>query len=316
MVSPKIRLGISLQNYFFSDEYISFKELVDAAVLAEDLGFHSVWVWDHLVLGSKKFYPLHDSFIVLSAVASHTSRVRLGTGVYLLPLRNPLAVAKQLISIDHLSNGRITFGVAAGWYEREFKACGVPFKKRGEILVRYVNIIKRLLTEEFVDGVYDGLEFDKIRVEPKPVQKPHPPIWLGGYVEKALERVGAVGDGWVSYFYTPLSFRKSWEKILAYAEKHGRGGVKLDNCVMVPALIDKNRETAMKRVTVFVNKYCDLPPWSEASVESSLAGNRDECLQQMELFQANGVRELVMVPVFENTGQIKERIAELAKTLL
>ncbi|MCS7136897.1 MAG: LLM class flavin-dependent oxidoreductase, partial [Candidatus Caldarchaeum sp.] len=294
-MSSKIKIGISLQNYFTSDDYISFKELVDTAKLAEDLGFHSVWVWDHLVLGSKKYYPVHESLIVHAAVASHTSRVRLGTGVYLLTLRNPLSVAKQLTAIDHLSNGRITFGVAAGWYEREFKACGVPFKKRGEILVRNISIIKRLLTEDYVDGVYDGLEFDKVRVEPKPVQKPHPPIWLGGYVEKALERVGMVGDGWVSYFYTPSSFRKSWEKIANYAAKHGRNASVLDNCVMVPALIDNDRQTAMKKVNLYVSRYCDLPPWSEASVESSVAGSRDECIQQVGLFQESGVKELVLI---------------------
>ncbi|MEM1937607.1 MAG: LLM class flavin-dependent oxidoreductase [Candidatus Caldarchaeum sp.] len=315
-MSSKVRLGITLQNYFASDDYISFKELLETAKLAEDLGFHSVWVWDHLVLGSRKYFPIHESYVVLSAVAAHTTRVRLGTGVYLLTLRNPLAVAKQLTAIDHLSGGRITFGVAAGWYEKEFKASGVPFNKRGEILVKYVNIIKRLLTEDYVDGVYNGLQFDKVRLEPKPVQKPHPPIWLGGYVEKALERVGMIGDGWVSYFYTPSSFKKSWEKIQGYANKHGRSAEKLDNCVMVPALIDETRDSAMKKVNSYVSRYCDLPPWSEASVDSALAGSRDECLLQVERYRESGVRELVLMPVFESPKQVNERVREIGRALL
>jgi len=311
-----IKIGIALQNYFWSDEYIHPKQLIKTATLAEELGFDSVWVWDHIILGSKRYYPVHESFMVLAAVAAHTSKIRLGTGVYILPLRNPVVVAKQLATLDHLSDGRITFGVAAGWYEREFKAVGVPFKKRGEILVRNIMLVKKLLSEEVVEGVYNGFDLDKVRIEPKPVQKPHPPIWLGGYVEKALERVGMLGDGWISYFYKPSSFFNSWQKILNYAKKHGRNTVEISNCLILPALIADNRETGMKRVSDFVRKYCDLPPWSEASVESALTGSKEECREYLNRYIESGVKEIVLMPVFENVSQINLKLNDLAKALL
>ncbi|MDJ0270799.1 MAG: TIGR03619 family F420-dependent LLM class oxidoreductase [Aigarchaeota archaeon] len=311
-----IRFGVALQNYVAAGESISFRDLIDAARLAEELGYSSVWVWDHLILGSRRFYPIHESLIVLSAVAAHTEQVKLGTGVFLLALRNPVVVAKQVAALDHLSNGRVVFGVAAGWYEREFRACGVPFGRRGEVLETNVEILKRLWSEESVSGRYGSYEFSNVRLEPKPVQKPHPPIWMGGYVEKALMRIGRIADGWVSYFYTPESFKKGWEKILSYARQSGRDVSKLSNCVMLPALLARDRRSGLEAVSKFVEKYCDLPPWSEASVESALTGSARECVEYAEQFARSGAEELVLMPVFSNISEIREKVRELSDSVI
>ena len=311
-----MKFGLALQNYVAWDEEITFKELIEHARLAEELGFNSVWAWDHIILGTKRFYPIHESLIVLAAAASHTERVKLGTGVFLLALRNPVAAAKQVVSLDHLSRGRIILGVATGWYEREFKACGVDFSRRGKILEEYVGILKRLWTEELVNGRYGEYEFSNVRLEPKPVQKPHPPIWMGGYVDNALRRVARIADGWVSYFYTPENFRESWEKILSYASHYDREASKLSNCVMIPALMHRSREEGLRVVGEFVNRYCDLPPWSKASVESALTGNRSECIEYVERFEEAGVKELVLMPVFSKVHEIRGRIKELADGII
>lgn len=311
-----MHFGLALQNYVAWDEKITFNELIEHAKTAEDLGFNSVWVWDHIILGSKRFYPIHESLIVLSAVASHTSRVKLGTGVFLLALRNPVSVAKQIAALDHLSNGRIILGVAVGWYEREFKACGVDFKKRGKILEMNVEILKRLLSEETVSGTYGVYEFSNVRLEPKPVQRPHPPIWMGGYVENALRRVARMADGWVSYFYTPSNFGESWRNILNYSREYGREESNLSNCVMIPALIHNSREEGLKVVERFVNRYCDLPPWSKASVDSALTGSRRECIEYVESFEEADAKELVLMPVFNKVSEIRERIRELADNVI
>ena len=123
----KIRFGLALQNYVAPGESISPRTLVEHAIKAEELGYFSVWVWDHILLGSKSVFPVHDSLTTLTAVAATTKRVRLGTGILVLSVRNPVVLAKQVATLDNLSEGRVTLGVAAGWYEREFQACGYPF---------------------------------------------------------------------------------------------------------------------------------------------------------------------------------------------
>src|SRR5271157_958144 len=206
----RIKFGLTLQNYVAPGETISPKTLIKHATRAEELGFSSVWVWDHILLGSKSVFPVHDSLTMLAAVAARTERVRLGTGILVLSIRNPVVLTKQVATLDNLSEGRITLGVAAGWYEREFQACGYPFDTRCRTLQTNIEIMKRLWTENAVTGEYGQYSFKNVTMEPKPVQKPHPPLWMGGYVDSVLRRVGKLADGWISYFYTPQSFEKSW----------------------------------------------------------------------------------------------------------
>ena len=108
--------------------------MVQHAIKAEELGYSSIWVWDHILLGSKSVFPVYDSLTMLTAVAATTKRVRLGTGILVLSIRNPVVLSKQVATLDSLSGGRVTLGVAAGWYEREFQACGYPFDSRGRTL--------------------------------------------------------------------------------------------------------------------------------------------------------------------------------------
>ena len=95
----------------------------------EELGYDSLWVWDHILLGVEPNFPIIDSLTLLTAIAARTSRIKLGTGILVLPLRNPVVLAKQLASMDQLSNGRLLMGMASGWYKREFDAVGVPFEQ-------------------------------------------------------------------------------------------------------------------------------------------------------------------------------------------
>jgi alkanesulfonate monooxygenase len=312
----RIKFGIALQNYVAADEYIHPRELIDVASLAEELNFNSVWVWDHLILGSKRFFPIHESLTILSAVASHTQRVKLGTGVYLLSLRNPLVVAKQITTIDNLSDGRVVFGVASGWYEREFKACGIDFRRRGEILEQKIMILKKLWMEDVVNEKVGEYEFVNVRIEPKPLQRPHPPILMGGYVDKVLQRIAKLSDGWVSYFYKPTSFENSWRKICNYCKIYGKDVSTFTNCDMVPALVSRNREEGLELVKSYVHRYCDLPPWSEASVESSITGRPRECVEYVEQYIEAGVKELVLIPAFSNLSEVKDRVRELGDKIV
>ncbi len=315
-VTGKIKFGLALQNYVATGETIHPKDLVAQAVRSEELGYNSVWVWDHILLGSRNVFPVYDSLTILTAVATETTRVRLGTGVLVLSLRNPVVLAKQVATMDNLSGGRITLGIAAGWYQREFQACGIPFETRGRILQVNVEVMKRLWTEDRVTGSYGQNELHNVNMEPKPLQKPHIPIWMGGYTDPVLKRVGRLADGWISYFYTPESFSKSWKKALESVQRNGKQPNQFGNCDMVPGRVDVNDEDGSKVTNAFISKYCDLPAWSEATPNSAITGTRKTCINKIEQYLQAGVQELVIMPAVKDLVEVKEQIEVFGKEIL
>lgn len=312
----KIRFGLALQNYVAPGESISPRTLVEHAIKAEELGYFSVWVWDHILLGSKSVFPVHDSLTTLTAVAATTKRVRLGTGILVLSVRNPVVLAKQVATLDNLSEGRVTLGVAAGWYEREFQACGYPFDSRGRTLQTNMQVMKRLWTETSVNGTYGQYTFKNVNMEPKPMQKPHPPLWMGGYVDTVLRRVGKLADGWISYFYTPESFAKSWRKVLDSAQAAGKATNEFGNCDMVPIRMSASVTEAKSVATEYIAKHCDLPAWSEATPKSAITGTPKDCAEMIERFSEAGVQELVLMPAVARLSEIEEQVERFGKEVL
>ena len=181
--------------------------LTRAAVLAEEVGFADVWVSDHLVVPTGVPYPpsayVFEPLVALTWVAAATRRVGLGTTVLVLPMRNPIVVAKSVASIDQLSGGRMILGTAAGWLEAEFDALGVPFAERGPRTDEAITMLRAMWTEDHITADYPvhGAHFASIRAKPQPVG--HVPIWIGGHAEVALARAVRVGDGWHGGFLTP-----------------------------------------------------------------------------------------------------------------
>ncbi len=184
-----------------------------AAETAEQAGFHSIWAPEHIVLldqyASKYPYSpdgkfpsptmqveILDPFAALTFIAAQTKTIRVGTGICLVPERNPLTTAKEVATLDKLSGGRFDFGVGVGWLEEEFTALGVPWARRAARTREYLQVMKKLWTEEETSFEGEFCSFPSVRSYPKPVQKPHPPIIFGGESEPALKRVGEVGDGW------------------------------------------------------------------------------------------------------------------------
>src|SRR5438552_2405061 len=140
--------GLALRNFVGPAETPDVDALYAYAERAEALGFESLWAWDHVILGVEPAFPILDAVGVLTAIAARTRRIRLGTGVLVLPLRNPTLAAKALGTLDAISHGRLILGVAAGWYAREFDAVGVHFKQRGRIFEKNLGILTRLWTED------------------------------------------------------------------------------------------------------------------------------------------------------------------------
>ena len=265
------------------------------------VAFHTI---DHILLGVEPHFPILDSLTTLTAISARTSRIKLGTGILVLPLRNPVALAKQLSSMDQFSGGRLIMGMASGWYKREFDAMGIPFNKRGKLMDENLEILKRLWTEKMVDGKYTAHDISAAVMYPKPAQ-PRIPILIGGYVDKVLQRAATAGDGWLTYFYSPESFAKSWAKIRNFATEGGKDPEKLLNASQLPIMIGPSKSAVRDEMMDWLNKEWDFPAHSDCSRESAIMGSIDECVEQLKAHVAVGVQKIIFVPYKYRMDQVE-----------
>jgi probable F420-dependent oxidoreductase len=183
------------------------QSLVRAARLAEELGYSDVWVSDHLVVPDNVEYPpspyVFEALTTMTWLAAFTRRVRIGSSVLVLPMRNPVETGKMLATIDQLSSGRVLLGAAAGWLEPEFNALGVPFAERSARMNEALDIMTSMWTEDHITRTFPahGISFESIRAKPQPVGRI--PIWIGGRGAPALRRAVERGDGWHGDFISP-----------------------------------------------------------------------------------------------------------------
>ena len=297
--------GIAARNFTAYPEMPDIRALVEYGVKMEQLGFNSLWVWDHVLLGVEPNFPIIEALTLLTAIAARTKTIKLGTGVLVLPLRNPVLLAKQLSSMDLLSEGRLIMGLASGWYRREFDAVGVPFEQRGKIMDENLDILTRFWTEPMVKGQYTYHKIPAGVMYPKPVQKPRPPILIGGYVDRVLKRAAVSGDGWLTYFYTPESFAKSWAKIRDFAKEAGKNPDHLLNGAQLPIRIGKSRAAVESEMMEWLGKEWDYASWSELTKDSAVIGTVDECVEQLKAHLAVGVQKLIFVPYRYELEQIE-----------
>jgi probable F420-dependent oxidoreductase len=212
-------------------------DLADHARLVEALGYESLWMPEHPVIpvNMKTPFPFTadnrmpehyatwaDPFVALSIAAAVTKKIRLGTCICLLPEREPLITAKAVASLDLFSNGRVLFGVGAGWLREETEVMGTNFGTRWKQTRETVEAMRVLWTQR--EASYEGemIRFAAVRCEPKPVQKPHPPVILGAHGPKALERVARSYDGWMPLIDDPAELKRDVAEIRKLAARHGR----------------------------------------------------------------------------------------------
>ncbi len=205
--------------------------LLTFAPEAERRGIASLWVSDHVIFprtatgsypGGRFPHPPDKAYLepvtVLAAAAVCTTRPRLGASVFILGHRHPVVMAKMLTSIDALSNGRLICGVGVGWWKEELEILGAPFHARGRQADEMLRVFKELWTKD--NPVFEGefFRFKDIGFAPKPVQKPHPPIWVGGDSPGAFRRVVTLGDGWHATSKTPAELLEALGRLRAAAE--------------------------------------------------------------------------------------------------
>ena len=202
-------------------------ELIELALHAEELGFDSVWVSHHVLnvgyihdrLGNK---PYHDALVTLTWIAARTTRIKLGTSVLVMPYLHPMVLAKELATLDHLCGGRLIVGLGVGSLPEENAAFCLPYESRGKYGNEFIGVLRALWTQDAATFRGEYFNFEGLVTAPKPLQRPHPPIVIGGNRPVALRRVARLGDGWHPMNLSPDSVRKRIPLIREEEHKVGR----------------------------------------------------------------------------------------------
>ena len=299
-----MRIGAQLAHHPASEQF----EMVR---VVERLGYDSVWTGDHVSFHN----PMHDSLALLAAYASITTRVKLGTAVYLLALRPAAIAAKAAASVDVLSNGRLIFGVGVGGENpKEFELCGVPHRERGARVTEGIDVVRTLWrdTPASFEGRFS--RFTGVSIDPKPLQRPMPPIWVGGRSDAALARAGRQGDGWVSYVVQPERYAQSLDKIRAAAAGAGRS---LDGFAAAHlAFITVGRDYASAKdawvKSLSVRYAQDFGPLAG---KYGIIGTPEQCAEQLEKFRAAGCNYFVMNPIGEPKDE-REQLERIAADIV
>lgn len=285
------------------------KDNVDIAKSAEILGFDSIWVSDHVVMPEKHLGSFsevfYDPFMLLSYIAAETSTILLGTSVIILPYRNPVVVAKMIATLDQLSEGRVMFGVGPGWMREEYDALCVPYEKRGKRTNEYIEAIKELWVSD--EPSYEGefCSFSDIKFYPKPIQKPHPPIFIAGASDYAIQRAVQFGNGWQPTWVSPEEVKEGIFKLKNIANEKGR---------------DLNGFTYSVRNRLDI-VGSDYDPANNSSSEGNdppflLRGTVSEITESVIEYKNLGVSHVVLDPACDSLDDIFNTLETVSKEIM
>ena len=294
-----MKIGICIPNHWGVEDVQSIFQL---ATRAEELGFDSVWVSEHIFNVSYVFdrigdKPYYEPLTILSYVAAITKRVGLGTSVLVLPYHNPIRLAKTAATLDVMSGGRLMLGVGVGVIEQELNAMGSPFTRRGTISDEAIAIMKELWTRE--DPSYQGEyhSFSDMKFSPKPLQKPHIPILIGGVSRAAIRRAVRMGDGWHPAILSPEELGQGIHYLRQQAQATGRD---------------------LSEIPVSIRLDMGVPGAARGTVPSrySLGTEPEEILRNAQAFEGLGVETIVMSPNTGNTEEILAAMEMLARDVM
>jgi len=291
-----MKFGVTIPNNWGIEDP---QQVLAFGPLAEELGYDSVWVMDHLFnngyirerLDGKPYY---NPLATLSYLAATTKNILLGTSVLVLPYHNPIELAKYTATLDQMSGGRVTLGVGVGAMTEEFNALGISMKRRGSLTNECIAIMKELWTKEDPSYHSRRWNFSDLKFSPKPLQKPHIPIWVGGASPGALERAATMGDGWHPSGVVAEDYSISRRNIQELAMAAGR---------------DPESLTWSARVEVEAH---GAPSSDRAASRARISGsNVDQMITGIAAYQTAGVEHVVLAL---NTGEVA-RITDLMETI-
>ncbi len=278
----------------------------------EELGYDSAWTSEHIFF----YFPTFDALTSLAAMAARTSRITLGTAVFLLPLRPAALAAKEIASVDIISGGRLILGVGVGGeYPKEFAAVGVPVKERGARTDEAIQVIKRLFTEDNV--TFDGrfTKLDGVTLMPKPPQRGGPPFWVAGRSEAAIRRAGRLGDGYLPYLFAPDRFRTSLAQVREEAEKAGRDPESISAGIYQFICLADTYEEAREIADADLSRRYNQP-FKNVVDRYVVMGNADDCVRRLTDFADAGVRHFILVPIVKSFADFMPHVEAYARDII
>ena len=279
------------------------------AVRAEELGFARLWSLDAVPGSATARVPLLDGLHVLTMAAAVTGSIGLGVAVIVLPARNPALLARELATIDRLSGGRLIVGVGVGRQEPSAAGLGLPAGRRARRLREGVEVLRTLWAED--EAAYDGelYRFAGVTLEPKPVQRPGPPLWFGAGSPPALRRAARIGDGWLGAGSSASSAFPDQLRILADALRElGRDPDSFPTGKRVYVAVEDTEQRARERLTPVLDGMYAAPGLTE---RVAICGPPESCAAQLRELAAAGARELLLNPMYDYLDQL-EALATVA----
>jgi probable F420-dependent oxidoreductase len=302
MATGKTPCGIAIPQ---SSAPADVRFLRDFLTRAEALGYDSVWVQEQ-ILGDA---PMLEPITLLTFAAALTSKVRLGTSVILPLTRNPVHLAKALSTLDQLSQGRLTLGVGMGGPHVPEPAFGITKENRSRRFVEVLKAMKALWTEPRASFAGEFWKFENVAMEPKPLQKPHPPIWFGARDEIALRRTVRHGDGWMGAgSSTTADFIKQSTMLRRLLEEAKRDPARFSVSKRVYLAIDDNRERAEQRLREWFGaryKNADMAP------RVSIWGGVGECVDKLGELVRAGAQHFLLNPVFDDMEHLEKLASDV-----
>ncbi len=304
----RVELGVAIPQTLVEGAF-DVRRIREFLARAEALGFQSAWVVEQILGSIRSLEPV----VLLTYAAACTERLRLGTAVQLTALRSPVHHAKSLATLDHLSGGRLTVGVGLGGNPRVYPAFGLHAVRRAARFAEGLTLMKRLWTEARV--TFEG-EFFKLQngsMEPKPLQKPHPPLWFGGHHPDALRRAVKLGDGFIGAgSVSTATFLDEVKLLRGLLAEAGRDPATFPLGKRVYIAVDRDRARAGRRLAEWFGAFYGKP---ELAAEVSVWGDPGECVDRLSEITAAGVGFLMLNPVFDELQHLEQFASQIAPKL-
>jgi probable F420-dependent oxidoreductase len=335
----EVQFGVRVPN---SGPLTSIENIVDAAKRSEDMGFDAIWVHDHVVwsnemhrhhissgaheaLEDDQTADFYESMTTLGYLAAETKSIQMGVACLVMPCRNPIFAAKQIATVDWLSEGgRLLIGVGLGSKatreSNEFEVFGVPMNKRASMTDEYIQAMKAIWTEPLAS--YEGrhIKFEDAEIYPKPKTDPHPPVWVGGWTDYAAVRAGKYGEGWIPGWLSPSEMARGCKILEETAAEHGRDGSQITIGVEKLATISRSRDEAMTRALPTIRTSSESYERDVDDIQFALDrhifGSVEDVRRRVDEFVEAGVRHFELKLIYASMDELYEQMELWAQEIM
>lgn len=305
-----VRFGIQIEPQFG----FSYDDIRQIAQEAETSGFHSLWCSDHFFLHDEaEELNCLECWTTLSALARETTTLRLGPLVSCNSYRYPSLLAKISASFDHLSGGRLEFGLGAGWKEIEYNAYGIPFPSPGERVSKLdeaLHVIKAMWTEDKANYEGEHYQIKDAFCAPKPTQKPHPPVWVGGGKPRVLDIAARHADGVNFPFPTPEQYRENLKELETACKRHGRDPNTIQKSHFAQMMIAETESDVETLLNDVAGQRGATVEKLKESLKSGFVGTPEQCLEQIKTYTNLGVSQFMLVFPYQRELELLRLVAK------